>query len=233
MKKNTVLTKKYRSDRELVEQYQTATSQEKKNEAAYEMWDKFYLLRQKMKFELVTLAHKHNYKMQDIIDSWDAYAWEKFIHQFDGIRLENPATKKPNWSNYIRLWGYWRSMNRDLIGAYLDFVKNNISYEASLTDNEDDKGLEALIGTKDNVDSETHKQKAQSKFWEAFDKFKETLSPKQKILLNMRAANAGDVEIRNKLGITKKIYEAEVYLLRERFKAYFGQDYNELLEDLQ
>ena len=76
----------FRPDMELV------INAQKGDEKSYvELWDKFFLLRQKEKFEFINWCKQHhieNAVYQDYVDSWDADAWEKFRNQMPGIRID-------------------------------------------------------------------------------------------------------------------------------------------------
>lgn len=102
--------KPFRSDYDLI-----IACQDKHSKKAFnELWDKYKLLRQKKKFELRNIAVRNGFDVTEELENWEADAWEKFILQMEGVdrnKIKNPDT----WKIYIRLNGYWNSMNRDIL----------------------------------------------------------------------------------------------------------------------
>lgn len=102
--------KPFRSDYDLI-----VACQDKNSKKAFnELWDKYFLLRQKKKYELRNIAARNGFDMSEELQNWEADAWEKFKMQMEGVdrtKIKNPDT----WKIYIRLNGYWNSMNRDIL----------------------------------------------------------------------------------------------------------------------
>ena len=118
------MSREYRTDRELVLTYQNTVKGGRENvAAAHELWDKYAALRTEMKNYLRTLCERNGFKMGDMLEEWDCRAYEKFINQMDGNRMERVEHIK-DWKIHIRLYGYWKSMNRDMVREWLE--KNGV-----------------------------------------------------------------------------------------------------------
>jgi len=249
--------KPFRSDRELVEQFQinlhlssTARKDHTKEKyqklmmaAATELWEKYFLLRMKMRAQLAKVVRDNNLYYPELYEEYDGEAWDKFINQMDGIRLDDVA-HLPNWSIYIRLWGYWRSMNRDLLKKWFDW---NINTTPIFSIGKD-QGKESLT----NIDVEVAKKPTDIEddlnieinktiFWESIDKLKEELTPKQKKLLNMKSSGAKNREILSELKINNKLMKEHLDYIKHRLDKIITQvskqkgveiNYSELVESL-
>jgi len=211
--------KEFRTDRELVSQWQEYTlkaskalkketklaHQNKANLAAYELWDKYFKLRMKMKHQLIALCQRNNIYMQEDIEEYDSEAWQEFIKQMPGVRLED-VEHLPNWSIYIRLWGYWRSMNRNILKRWFDWKNNTTPIFISNENNETFSNLDKEIARHgDLVDHNLHISKSQTILWESFDILKNKLSQKEKQLLNMKVQGKKNREIMSTLQINGRI----------------------------
>jgi len=239
----------FRSDRELVDTYQTYNAEyerllnlkEKKGlgpiqlkklefakatklKAIYELWDKYFKLRMKMKFELISLARRNSLHMTELIEEYDAYAWNVFITQIDGIEL-NRVKHLKNWSMYIRIWGYWRSMNRDILKEWFTWTLNTVPIEGIIKNN--DKGeSESLLTNIDVHTSKDHRYSIENQFdidvhrkifWESIDRLKEILTEKQRNILNMKINGTKTFDIVKKMNITNKIYKDQICFIKNQF----------------
>jgi len=225
--------KEFRSDRELVYQFQNELAksqraridfnkqraQDKAMEAAYELWEKYFKLRMKMRAELAALCRRNDIYYPELYEEYDSEAWQKFIEQMPGVRLED-VEHITSWSIYIRLWGYWRSMNRDLVKRWLNYhdSKNVVSiYSVS---KEDDSGLTNLdidVSKKGdpisrNLELETNRQL----FWDSINCLRLELTDKQKQLLNMKASGKKNREIMSTLQINGRILNENLAFIKQR-----------------
>ena len=246
---NTQTGREFRSDRELVDIYQTnneeyirlITLQEKKElgpiqlkkmnlaketklKAIYELWDKYFKLRMKMKFELISLARRNSLHMTELIEEYDAYAWNVFITQMDGIELERVEHLK-NWSMYIRIWGYWRSMNRDMLKEWFTWTLNTTPIEGIIKN--DSKGeidssvtnidVQAAKNTHNSIENQYNTDINKKIFWESIDQLKEILTVKQRKILNMKINGTKTLDIVKRMNITNKIYKEQIGFIKNQF----------------
>jgi len=228
----------YQSDRDLVEQFQLnmdkAAAARKETtrklyssrmlDAAYEMWEKYFKLRMKMRAEMAALCRRNSLHYPELYEEYDAEAWEKFILQFQGIRLEDVA-HLPNWSIYIRLWGYWRSMNRDLLKKWFDWNINTIPIYSLTRNDGKDSSNESLTNIDveiakrgDQINSQLEIEMNREIFWEALDNLKTELTPKQKKLINMKASGYKNREIISTLKINGKIFRESLNFIKQRLE---------------
>src|SRR5574344_860344 len=107
------------TDYELVEK-----SQKGDITAELKLWNRYEPLRIKKHNELLSLTNRKFDKEE--YAEWTQTAYEKFKNQMAGVRL-NDIKKPETWTIWIRLNGYWNSMNRDLIGKSIKISKNEKS----------------------------------------------------------------------------------------------------------
>jgi hypothetical protein len=243
-KVNETTGKVFKTDRELVYAYQHCRKFENKMNAAKELWEKYFKLRMKMKHELIALCLRNGLYMPEVIEEYDSEAWIKFIEQMDGIRL-NDVEHIKNWSVYIRLWGYWRSMNRDLLKHWFDW-KNNTTTIYSLTNDKGDsnEGItnidlhEANHYNSDKIQSDIEVNEAREIFWEAIEELKKEISPKQYNLINMKYQGKKNREIIKTLQINNKILDEQLVFIKHKLEKIIkkvaiqkggSQTYNDLL----
>lgn len=183
----------FRSDYSLVTEYQDTKS----TEALHELWDKYDHLRLKKKGELNALAKRHNFEIADDLQNWDAEAWVKFINQMPGVereRIKNPDT----WTIYIRLNGYWNSMNRDIIHALIKSKKHLLSSSSYDKDEEKEYQTNRMFVFKEDKDRKVY----QSLFNSALAKTFSEISQQQKSIFNMKGQKMPITEISKKLNIS-------------------------------
>ncbi len=207
--------KKYEiSDMELVKRYQLDPGSEESNKALHQMWDRYAALRNKMKHELIRCAMSNKMRMQEYIDEYDSRAWEKFINAMNSIRPKDSAHIE-NWKLYIQLWGYWRSMNRDIIH---EFIKDSKS-KSMLCYNQDDEEISIIdqeisrSGVNQTEDSFDNKMRKEI-FWNSIKSMKSKLTAKQKILLAYKNKGDGKGKICKMLGISGKTYDLNMMMIK-------------------
>jgi DNA-binding CsgD family transcriptional regulator len=239
--------REFRTDRELVYAYQHCRKPENKMRAANELWEKYFKLRMKMKHELISLCLRNGLKMPEVIEEYDSEAWIKFIEQFDGIDLERVAHIQ-NWSIYIRLWGYWRSMNRDMLKHWFDWQKNTTPIHGVKT--RDDKDLNDSLTNLDIHEAEHHHDQthndievnnARAVFWEALEQLKDEITPSQYKLINMKYKGIKNREIMKTLSISTKTLNDNLTDIKSKLVAVIARtakkkgldlNYNDLIEVL-
>ena len=97
--------------------------------AELELWNKYEPLRIKKHNELLNLTNRKFDKEE--YDEWTQTAYEKFKNQMAGVRL-NDIKKPDTWTIWIRLNGYWNSMNRDIISHAKKKYDNEVAAEISV-----------------------------------------------------------------------------------------------------
>jgi hypothetical protein len=240
---NELTGKIFRTDRELVYDIQHCRER-KRNIALQEMWDKYFKLRMKMKGELAKLAMRNNLYMPELFEEYDSEAWIKFVEQFNGIRLED-VEHIQNWSNYIRLWGYWRSMNRDLLNKWFNWkIKTVPIYSLNSDKNDNSEGLTNIdvheaVHNHDNMLSDIEMNYAREVFWEAIEELKKEISPKQYNLINMKYQGKKNREIIQTLQINNKILKEQLVFIKTKLQNIIvkvakqkggNQSYSEIIE---
>jgi hypothetical protein len=195
-------------------------------EALDELWRKYEMLRFKMKGELLAKVAEYGWHMQPLLEEYDSRAFEKFMNSLNGVRL-------PDWehlsnpSMWISLWGYWRSMNRDIIKEHLNWSMNTVS-EMALTDKTKGSDKSAKQEGISNLDLHEAKgavsncekdfeQKIMSEIFEcALSELNTKLSPKQRKLFELKQKGMATPDVKKKLGITSKIYTDNLAFIRAR-----------------
>jgi hypothetical protein len=206
----------WKSDRELVFEYQNAKDLDVWKSAAYELWDKYARVISIGKRELVELCKRHGFKMWDVIEEYDALFWEKFLNQLYGIRLDDVA-HLPNWSMYIRVLGYLKAMNRDQVKAYIKWEKNR---EDIIETGDSPEGYASNLDKQiakepaSSIDDIYHQNLNKKIFWESIDTLKNSISESQKIMLNMKIKGKFNCEIQSKLKITPQQYTNDMQILK-------------------
>jgi len=235
--------KEFRTDRELVRQYQYNKKREdnllalkrlkkddkiklakvkrKKDEASSELWDKFFLLRMKMRGQLAKVCRENNLYYPELYEEYDSEAWEKFIKQIDGIRLKD-VEHHPNWSMHIRIWGYWRSMNRDLLKKWFEWnghvtpITSIIKNDGKNTGNENLTNIDVEVSKHyQDMDDAMIVNTGKEILWKSIEVLTEQLTPSQKKLLNLRYQGAKNRDIISKLKIDGKNLKEQIDFLKE------------------
>jgi hypothetical protein len=236
--------KPFRTDRELVYQYQNAKDLDEWKDAAYELWSKYIRVVSIGKKQLIELAKRNGFRMYDIIEDYESIFWEKFINQLYGIQLERVA-HLPNWSMYIRVMGYLQAMNRDEIKAYINWN----SHTESIVESSDEKStyvsnLDKQISKdkKNLVEDQYSKNEVQQIFWESLDELRSNLSESQKLMLNMKLKGKFNYEIQAKLKMTAVEYNQDMKVIKFLFdklitktaeKKGLNYNYRKICEALQ
>jgi hypothetical protein len=234
----------FKTDRELVYNYQNAKTIEEWKEAAYELWSKYIRVVSIGKKELSDLCKRHNFKMYDVIEEYESIFWEKFLNQLYGIKLERVA-HIPNWSMYIRVLGYLKSMNRDQIRAYIKWHDHN---EPILETWENDGTIVSNIdkhsSTQPNeIEYLFNKNLNQKIFWESIDKLKLILTDSQKKMLNLKIKNYSNYDIQTEIKISPDHFKKDLQVIKLKFGEIVSDvaknngiknyDYQKLCEALQ
>jgi hypothetical protein len=192
----------FRPDMELV------INAQKGDEKSYvELWDKFFLLRQKEKFEFINWCKQHhieNAVYQDYVDSWDADAWEKFRNQMPGIRIDELKEKgytNDNWGITIRLKGYFDVVNRSYSNNILKKLNNEVP-NVRFYDKDDDEGVSVL----DNIsrDEDILKGYAKKILKTSYSRMLADLNMKQRQVVTLKEKDSSVSAIVRELGIKRK-----------------------------
>lgn len=190
----------YRKDYELVK-----LSQKGNEEAILELWDKYFELRQKKRFEFLKICKSHGISYSEDFDGYDSYAFEKFHNQMDGVRIKD--IKKPEtWSIWIRLNGYWNSMNRDLIGKSIKISKNEKSEmpigDKDGTSTSSTTNIDIAYEGLSEIRDDQMKKMAQKIVNMSMKKMESELNEKQLKLIKMRMNSDTASKIRKELHVS-------------------------------
>ena len=195
------------TDYELVEK-----SQKGDTKAELELWNRYEPLRIKKHNELLTLTNKKFDKEE--YEEWTQTAYEKFKNQMPGVRL-NDIKKPDTWTIWIRLNGYWNSMNRDIISHAKKKYDNEVSSEVSL------KNGETLSLFDQNI-SQTAQDEitpiAKDIVNKAFEKTLGELSEKQKKLFILKSEGETMSSICKKCASSRKDAEFALKFGQEKFR---------------
>lgn len=220
----------------------------------YELWDKYFLMRQKKMHQFIRWCQDHKIpwsRYQDYVETWEADAWEKFKNQMDGIRMNELEAKgygPDNWGIAIRLDGYFSVVNR----TYSNNLMKRLIHEVEIKDKSSDKNsaqqsssstnLDIALSNRDDptVQSDGIKDIAKQVFAQAFDKMLIDLGPRQE-LIRMKGQNVSVTEICNKLGMTRKEVADTIKHAKERLTYWIddvsrqqgvGMSYDDVLESV-
>lgn len=195
----------FRSDWELVECAQ------KGEKAAYvELWDKYFLLRQREKHQFVSWckSHKISYNIyQEYYESWDSDAWEKFKNQMPGLRLNELKAKGYNsekWKIAIRLIGYFQVVNRSYSTKILKELNNKTAIESNYDDNGNNvNNIDIQISNSYDINNDI-KNIAKKVFNKAWSNTIKEMSSKQKELISLKENKTSNKVIMNTLNVSNK-----------------------------
>ena len=214
---------KPRTDRELVTIYQKEIGPEK-YKAANELWDKYKLFVSKMKGELKRICKDNEIRMPDIFREYQNRAYEKFIHQLDGINMERVQHHK-NWTISIRLHGYLQSMNRDLINAsYKKYLREEPEAPV-VQDNKESKHLKntdvAGISLKRRfVEEDIYLETGRKVLRDALKRLDRTLTKEEALMLNMKYKGYHNNEVVEALGIDTNKLKAHLSQIQSRLNEF-------------
>lgn len=201
--------KPYRSDYDLVVDYQDT----KNKDALYELWDKYFLLRQKKKFELRSIAVKNGFNVTEELEGWEMDAWEKFFKQMDSIdrtKIKSPET----WKIYIRLNGYWNSMNRDILHGRIKKFKHEIEDNVLRGNtNSNDYDTDRFYQYTEDYNKDFYR----SVFNEALKVTYSGLDKKQQKIFDMKSQKFSIKEISEKMKTTPDIVKFNIKATKQIF----------------
>lgn len=209
--------KPFRTDMDLV-----IAAQKGEEDAYVELWDKFFLLRQKEKFSFIKWCQSHkigNYVYQDYVDSWDADAWEKFYNQMAGIRINELKSKgytPENWGITIRLQGYFEVVNRSYSNKILKRLNNEMP-NTTFYQNGDDDGvniIEEVLSSEDNG----LKSYAKKILHKSYKNMLKDLDIKQRKIITMKSENKSVSSIVNDLSIKRSDVNNVLKIAKERLE---------------
>ena len=195
--------KPFRKDMELVKGAQAG------DQACYqELWEKFYLLRQKTKFSFLNWCKSNNIDStttQDYFDGWDADAWEKFVEQMPGIRvaeLEAKGYNNDNWGITIRLMGYWQTINRSYANKIMKKLKSEVSSSKVVSDQ---KNKKKIVDVFDSIPVQENPMRsiALDIFNKSYDKMIRELTPIQKKVIELKKDRMSVSAIVKELGLKR------------------------------
>jgi hypothetical protein len=211
-----VTGKPFRKDMELVIGAQAG------DEACYkELWEKFFLLRQKEKFSFINWckANKIDYSTsQDYIESWDADAWEKFRAQMPGIRiaeLQSKGYNNDNWGITIRLKAYLEVVNRTYANRIMKKLKNEVSATKVFNSDENDEAdLFDTIAVAENP----MKPMALDVFRSSYQKMLKDLDETQMKVLTLKSEKKSVTSIMNELGLKRSEANKAIAFAKKRLE---------------
>lgn len=213
------------TDYELVEK-----SQQGDTKAELELWNRYEPLRIKKHNELLSLTNRKFDKEE--YAEWTQTAYEKFKNQMAGVRL-NDIKKPATWTIWIRLNGYWNSMNRDIISHAKKKYDNEISAEITM------KEGETLSLFDQSAAAETPNEvapMAKEIINQAFEKTLKELSDKQRKLFILKSEGETMASICKKCSASRKDAEFALKFGQEKFKgniAELSKKYSMSYEDIR
>ena len=221
------MTDVYRSDRELVTICQSGEPGRPETiKAFHELWEKYGALRTTMKHKLRTFCKHNKLPYKDILKEWDCSAYEKFVNQMPGMDLKRVEHHK-NWTLHIRLYGYWSSMNRDIVKGMMTEIAREVPIIDDFTRNpvlgfnekvHKDFDTVDCIGFRkgwQGIDEQVETQEAKDILWEAVARFDLTLDEPDVKLLNMKFAGYPQKEIMSTLGLNRDTMPERLACLKE------------------
>lgn len=235
--------KPFRTDMDLV------IGAQKGDESCYvELWDKYFLLRQKEKFSFINWCKNHkisNNIYQDYVESWESDAWEKFRNQMAGVRINDLKTKgytPENWGITIRLKGYFEVVNRSYSNTIIKKLTNETSNVINY--NNGDKESENVsvfdnIACNENNDNDILKNYAKKLFKKSYSKMLSDLNMKQHKVISMKEENESISSITKTLGIKRKEANEILSFAKDRLEYWVEQTskndgipmtYNDMIE---
>lgn len=235
----------FKSDRKLVTEFQSSVEGSAEwKDAVYELWDKYLRVVSIGKRELLAVAKRNNINISEIAANYGGLFWEKFVNQLNGIHL-NRVTHLPNWSMYIRVLGYLRSMNRDILKDQLKWLKNTKEIIESWEDGDvvissiDKYASSKYESLQDQYDNDINRKI----FWESMNQLKTSLSEVQKTMLNLKIRKKKIYEIQHLLNLSSMDYNNNMKTIKVKLNEIIKTtankhglenfDYNKLCIELQ
>lgn len=200
------------TDYELVEK-----SQKGDITAELELWNRYEPLRIKKHNELLSLTNRKFDKEE--YAEWTQTAYEKFKNQMAGVRL-NDIKKPETWTIWIRLNGYWNSMNRDIISHAKKKYDNEVSAEITMKEGETLSLFDQNVAlTPPNEVTPMAKEIIN----QAFEKTLTELSEKQRKLFILKSEGETMASICKKCAASRKDAEFALKFGQEKFKGNIAE----------
>ncbi|MBR6610829.1 MAG: sigma-70 family RNA polymerase sigma factor [Campylobacter sp.] len=185
--------------------------------AELELWNKYEPLRIKKHNELLNLTNRKFDKEE--YDEWTQTAYEKFKNQMAGVRL-NDIKKPDTWTIWIRLNGYWNSMNRDIISHAKKKYDNEVAAEISVKEGDTLSLFDqnsALSSPNEFIPI------AQDIVKKAFQKTLDELSDKQRKLFILKSEGETMASICKKCAASRKDAEFALKFGQEKLKGNIAE----------
>ncbi len=185
--------------------------------AELELWNKYEPLRIKKHNELLNLTNRKFDKEE--YDEWTQTAYEKFKNQMAGVRL-NDIKKPDTWTIWIRLNGYWNSMNRDIISHAKKKYDNEVAAEISVKEGDTLSLFDqnsALSSPNEFIPI------AQDVVKKAFQKTLDELSDKQRKLFILKSEGETMASICKKCAASRKDAEFALKFGQEKLKGNIAE----------
>ena len=200
------------TDYELVEK-----SQKGDITAELELWNRYEPLRIKKHNELLSLTNRKFDKEE--YAEWTQTAHEKFKNQMAGVRL-NDIKKPETWTIWIRLNGYWNSMNRDIISHAKKKYDNEVSAEITMNEGET---LSLFDQNAAMTPPNEVTPMAKEIINQAFEKTLTELSEKQRKLFILKSEGETMASICKKCAASRKDAEFALKFGQEKFKGNIAE----------
>jgi hypothetical protein len=197
-------------------------------EAVSQFWDKYALLVKKMKYKFIRTAGDNGFHMSEWIDDYENRAFERFMWVICTVRLHeadgenNCEHLKSQWIIYQPLWGNLMSMNRDMIGDYIERNKKETGIygvkkggeESQVTNLDRDvshhfHALEdELIGREDT-----------KLFYDSWKLTERRMTPRQRQMSKLLRDGKTRAEVKALLGLSQKGFVEEIDGIKRNFTA--------------
>ena len=145
---------------------------------------------------------------------WTQTAYEKFKNQMAGVRL-NDIKKPETWTIWIRLNGYWNSMNRDIISHAKKKYDNEVSAEITMSEGETLSLFDQNVAI---TPLNEVMPMAKEIINQAFEKTLTELSEKQRKLFILKSEGETMASICKKCAASRKDAEFVLKFGQEKFK---------------
>jgi hypothetical protein len=221
-------TKSESLDYVLVKTIRRSKDQELVKAARLQLWEKYALLTKKLKFKLIRIARDNGFHMGEWIEDYNQAAYERLMRVVETIRLDdkdgpnNCYHLRGEWIIYQAYWGNLMSMNRDMIGAYIERSKSETAIYGMMKGGEESQvtNLDRDVSHKfhaledEMIDSDERKLFIDS--WKLTEK---RMSPRQREMSTMLRSGKSRAEVKKTLGLSQKGFSEEIEGIKRNFSA--------------
>jgi len=197
-------------------------------DAVQQLWEKYALLTKKLKFKLIRIARDNGFHMSEWIEDYNNTAFERLMWSVCTVRLHakdgenNCEHLRQQWIIYQCYWGNLMSMNRDMVGDYIERNSSETAIYGTGRDGEESQvtNLDRDVAHKYHaVADELMNVEDRKVFNDSWKLVENRMTKRQKEMVSLLRDGKTRADVKRTLGLSQKGYESEIENIKMNFTA--------------